>query len=550
MTRYLVIITLLGSFFLGSCRQQQQAVEQAQLGEIHIQVTGKPEAIPHFERGLLLLHSFEYEDARAAFVEARELDPDMMMAHWGEALTYNHPLWREQDFAAGREALERLGASAEERVARAQTDLERELLQAAEILYGEGDKVTRDKAYADYLGHLYEQYPTNHEVASLYALSLLGAVPVGRDEEAYERGAAIVRGILAENPRHPGALHYLIHSYDDPGHAYLALTAADSYAEVAPDAAHALHMPSHIYVALGMWDRVVSSNVASWEASVKRMLRNDLDNAARSYHAFHWLMYGYLQQGNQEEARTLMQRMDQYCREKPNISARSYLIEMKGNYLVETGDWQSAEAAITLDDRADLNISVRAIYDYLIGRNAHARGDQALLAQTIAKMEDARKRTTQLVGDTGIPMCSAGGANREVPNKLDLQQAEVLELELRGLLADLQGQKKEAERWLKAASEAEDLASYSYGPPPIVQPSRELYAEWLLANGRAAEAITQFDAAAKRGPNRRRVLLGLQQAAKAAGNKEREAEATMALQAIAQDAAEQTARLRPEGELL
>ncbi|MCF6223634.1 MAG: hypothetical protein L3J34_07890 [Flavobacteriaceae bacterium] len=147
------------------------------------------------------------------------------------------------------------------------------------------------------------KYPDNHEVKAFYALSLLGSVSDGRDDEIYGKGAKIAQGIIEENPNHPGALHYLIHSYDDPKHANLALDAAYSYAKVAPDASHALHMPSHIFVAMGMWDEVVKSNENSYQASVNRMERKKLDNDARGYHAFHWLEYGYLQQNRFEDAK-------------------------------------------------------------------------------------------------------------------------------------------------------------------------------------------------------------------------------------------------------
>ena len=142
---------------------------------------------------------------------------------------------------------------------------------------------------------LSEKYPNNHEISAFYALSLLGSVPDGRDDAIYGKGAIIAKGIIEENPNHPGALHYLIHSYDDPAHAHLALNAANSYAKVAPEASHALHMPSHIYLAMGMWDEVISSNINSYQASINRMERKNLDNNARGYHAYHWLQYGYLQ---------------------------------------------------------------------------------------------------------------------------------------------------------------------------------------------------------------------------------------------------------------
>ena len=503
-----------------SCTGRQPKEEKAasRLGEVHFQVSGAPGAQPFFEKGLLLLHSFEYEDARGEFQKAQEADPDFAMAYWGEAMTHNHGLWRQQDYEEARAVLEQLAPTAEERLAKAGTEMEKDFIQAVEVLYGEGEKVERDKAYAEYMSGLYEKYPGNHEVAAFYALSILGAVPVGRDEEAYEKGAAIAEGILRENPSHPGALHYLIHSYDDPGHAQLAKLAADSYADVAPDAAHALHMPSHIYVALGLWHEVVASNEASYAASVNRMERKRLDNDARSYHAFHWLLYGYLQQGRVEDARRIMEQMMEYTGELPSKSACSYLIRMKGNYLVETEDWDGPLADIEVDLK-ELNITFQAIGHFLEGMKAYRKKDAAEMEARLEAMASARQQASMGVTGEGVPMCGAGGSYGQ-PNQLDIDQAYILELELKGLLAMLKGQPAEAERWLQKASAVEDNASYSYGPPEVVKPSYELYGEWLLEQDRPEDALRQFERALERGPLRVRALRGKLGAARALGKED------------------------------
>src|SRR5688572_25203201 len=267
------------------------------LGELTFDVTGSEAANVHFMRGHLLLHSFEYEDAAEAFRQAQQEDSTCVMAFWGEALTYNHPIWQEQDYEKGKTALEKLGINHAERIEKTSSELERDFLKATDILYGVGTKPERDKAYADFMGSLYEKYPGNHEVASIYALSLLGSVSVGRNDETYQLSAKISQKILKANPTHPGALHYLIHADDDPMHARDALVAANEYALVAPDASHALHMPTHIFVALGMWDKVIDLNEQSWRSSQERKSRKNLTNDQLGYHSFHWLEYGYLQKG-------------------------------------------------------------------------------------------------------------------------------------------------------------------------------------------------------------------------------------------------------------
>jgi pentatricopeptide repeat protein len=534
------LYAILFSLLLVSCSSEKKPESQAEgrLGEIQLEVSGAAEAQPHFERGLLLLHSFEYADAADAFKQAQEVDPDFAMAYWGEAMTYNHSLWRAQDHEQGKAALEKLGATPKDRKAKALTTLEQDFLQAVEILYGEGIKTERDQAYADYMQTLYQKYPENTEVAAFYALSLLGSVPVGRDDEVYEKGATIAKSIIAENPNHPGALHYLIHSYDDPMHASLALHAADSYSKVAPDAAHALHMPSHIYVAMGMWDEVVASNEVSWQASVDRMKRKNLDYSAQSYHAFHWLLYGYLQQGRYAKARQIMDDMVRYTDTVPSKGSRAYLISMKGTYLIETNDWDNEIAEIEVD-MDDLNISLRAIYFYLEGVKAYHKKDKSGLEEVIHTMEDERIQKTALITEKGLALCAGAGGMSDTPNQLDVDQAYVMELQLRGFLAGLEDHEEEAEKFLKQAAMLEENVSYSYGPPPIVKPSHELYGEWLLQTNHPEEAQVQFEKALERGPKRVLSLLGQKQAATLLNDSDKAKEANDLLQKIQQQADEE-----------
>ena len=363
----LFILSIILIFTACTTNTSSDNAKDSTLGELFLEVTGESEALPSFKTGLLLLHSFEYKDAREAFEEAQLIDSSMAMAYWGEAMTYNHNLWGQQDFEKGVSVLEKMKMLNQ---FTGLTDLESDLIKSIEILYAaDKEKLLRDQEYADFMKTLYEKYAGNHEVASFYALSLLGSVPDGRDVEIYEKGAEIVKKILEENPKHPGALHYLIHSYDDPGHAKFALDAAHEYAIVAPDASHALHMPSHIYVALGMWDEVVASNEHSYQASVDRMKRKDLDNNARGYHAYHWLEYGYLQQGKVDTAAQMVREIARLSEASPSKRSRAHVVLLKGTYLVETNDWDSDIAEIEVDI-SDLNISLRSQYRFLEGMKA------------------------------------------------------------------------------------------------------------------------------------------------------------------------------------
>ena len=179
---------------------------------------------------------------------------------------------------------------------------EKGYLAAVETLYGEGSKIDRDYDYSEAMRGLSERYPEDMEAKSFYALSVLGTTQGERDFSVFMRAGAIVEEVFAVNPRHPGAAHYLIHSYDDPVHAPLGLRAARVYAEIAPAASHAQHMISHIFVAMGDWENSVESNVKAWNVSVERAKRKNLDADAQNYHAHYWLMYSYLQLGQYEEA--------------------------------------------------------------------------------------------------------------------------------------------------------------------------------------------------------------------------------------------------------
>ncbi|AFL80133.1 hypothetical protein Aeqsu_0624 [Aequorivita sublithincola DSM 14238] len=499
--RYLSLFLAL--FIMFSCKQQE--TKNSFLGVVDISVSGKKSAQPHFEKGLLLLHSFEYEDAREAFQKAQNEDQKMPMAYWGEAMTYNHSLWQQQNYEAAATVLAKLdGLDLEKNT----SEIEQDLIKAAKILYQpKTEKTQRDIAYSEFMEGLYEKYPANQEVAAFYALSLLGSVPEGRDDILYGKGAKIAKGILKENPNHPGALHYLIHSYDDPEHAPLALDAANIYAKVAPDAGHALHMPSHIYVAMGMWDEVISSNIDSYQASINRMEKKELDNDARGYHAFHWLEYGYLQKGNHKEAKKMVLDMQKYASEKPSKKARVHLVFLKGTYLVETDDWNGIVADIPVDI-TDLNISIRSQYHFLEGMKAYKEGNSKKLDSILTTIDQDINRETFIAKEGSSKLCS--NVSRDEATQIDLKEAQIRQNQLGALQAEMNNNSALAEEHLLKSIAIENSISYSYGPPSIQKPTHELYADWLLSKERSEEANQQYTLAQKLGPSRLRVLEGLE----------------------------------------
>jgi tetratricopeptide (TPR) repeat protein len=472
------------------------------LGEIDFPTSGSPEAQEYFIRGALLLHSFEYADAAEAFREAQLLDPDFAMAYWGEAMTYNHSLWSEQDREAAWEVLERLGSTTEARLAKATGEREKGYLQALEVLYGEGTKLERDRAYAEAMRRLHEQYPDDNEAQAFYALAILGTAHDGRDHETYMRAAAQAEEVFRDNHRHPGAVHYLIHSYDDPVHAPLGLRAAQAYSEIAPAASHAQHMISHIFVALGYWDEVVLANERAVEVADERVQRKDLPVDARNYHALHWLAYGYAQQGRYDDARDLLEQMNADAEESGSSRARRHLAMMRADYLVNTRRWNDGALDIGVDV-SGLGTAIVARHHFANGMAALALGDRAAAARELAAMKERLQ-----AADASSPETYGPG----------VQAARVMTLELEALLLSAAGNEDDAIALLWSATALEDDIPYEYGPPRVVKPSHELLGELLLKGSDFAEARVAFEGGLARAPRRSESLLGLAHAAEGVGD--------------------------------
>src|SRR5947207_3898281 len=282
------------------------AFSQQDLGEVAFANSGPPAVQADFIRALAQLHNFEYDDAAGHFRAAQKAAPDFAMAYWGEAMTQNHPLWHEEDVAAAREILNRLALTPEARLAKATTEREKLYLQSVEVLFGEGTKEERDRRYESVLAELHRRFPEDVDATAFYALAILGTAEHGRDFATYMRAAAVLEEVFPQHPRHPGVVHYLIHSYDDSIHAPLGLRAARIYAKIAPEAGHAQHMTSHIFLALGMWDDEVKANETA-VAVVNRLRQKAGRPPGKCGHYNEWLEYGYLQQGRVADARRVLE---------------------------------------------------------------------------------------------------------------------------------------------------------------------------------------------------------------------------------------------------
>lgn len=482
------------------------------LGEIAFPTTATaPAAQQAFIRGMLLLHLFEYPFARAEFQHAQEIEPEFAMAYWGEAMTHNHPLWDEQDLAAARAALARLGATAEQRQGAVGDERERAFLGSLDALYGDGSKAERDRAYLRALEAMALKWPEDHEVQLFYALALLGVHAGVRDTPTYMLSTAISQSVFCANPQHPGAAHYLIHGVDDPEHAALGLAAARALARMAPDAGHSLHMTSHIFTALGMWDDVVTANENALR--VQNAMRQEQGEAGRNWgHYAFWLLYGYLQQGRHADAKALLTSAYRELQEanetpqdplvlEPDRSHAGSVVQMWARYLIETRDWNSEIAAWTfkLGDAFDPNLNFSYIQALRAAQAGQAAGVQQYLAQF-----------TQLKQALG----------REVRNQpaqqptqlLYLERLDVMEQQLLAAVEIARGETLAAARFAGEASRLEGDMPYAYGPPFVDWPAAEMHAELLLEARRYAEAAEAFDDQLKRTRLRSASLLGLARA--------------------------------------
>ena len=490
------------------------------LGKLEHSFTLNKATQEKFEEGLLLLHNFEYDDALTAFEEATALDSTEVLTHWGEAMCHYKALWRLQNTEKGRAILSRLGSTKEERLASINDPIEKAMWELVEIMYGEGEFEERNKKITAHLASLHEQYPQHQEIAAFYALSLIWSTEeYGNGSKDLRLAASIADNIIKVNPLHPGALHYKIHALDGPTSAKDAHAAANAYAKVAADAAHALHMPSHIYLALGEWEGVVNSNQDSYNASVARMKNLELGDGARGYHSFAWLHYGLLQQGRYTEAEQVLKDMLTYVPKDPTKGARGYLLGMQSRQLAESG---AVSAGILMDTDIkvdDIGLMAKSVRSFLRAQLAYQNKDTKTMNDETKWLSKQISIASQQVEGDGIAMCAAG-TSRYAPTENAINSAKVVIAQINGMRALTEGKDDQFQAHMKEAVALEDQTNYPTGPPRITKPSFEQYGEWLLAKGNYTEAIEQFDKALQRMPRRSKALIGKMTALKALGKKD------------------------------
>ena len=519
------ILSLSAPSALNALHAQQQLP-----GRISFPNSGSPAAQAPFIRGVLLLHSFEYDDAIAAFREAQQVDPGFALAYWGEAMCYNQPLWYNENVDKARQALGRLAADAAARQAKAPTAREKGYLDAVERMFGNvrgasagssirgggpglsDAKASRNRAYAERMAELSRQFPTDDEAAAFYALALLGArAETDRDTPVMQKAGAIALAVLKRNPQHPGAAHYALHAFDDGEHAAMGLEAARTYARIAPASSHARHMPSHVFLPLGMWDDAAASDESSFAVSVDRVKRLGLSMAQADFHSLGWLQYEYLQQGRFAKAREAMTTVedalaarDSVRRQTPMhqhveseigrgygpMSLKGELASMRARLVLESGRWEEMKGRSSFDNVDEL---------FALGIASVKLGDEARAEAVFDQLQQARVAA---------------------PDPDNKRLASIMSGELAGLIQLARGQKTEAMQTLTGAARAESQLPRPIARPYPVKPAVEVYAEALLLSGNAGEAVRQFQASLARTPRRAASLIGLARAAQAAGQRE------------------------------
>jgi tetratricopeptide (TPR) repeat protein len=475
-------------------------------GQVHFPISCTSDAQRQFDRALAVLHSFWYEEAVKEFTAIGETDPGCAMAEWGVAMSLWYPLW----YPPGEKALKAgADAVAKARALGAKTERERDYIEAIAVFYTDAD--TRDHrarslAYEKAMEQLHLRYPEDSEAAVFYALALDATAPPNDKSLANQRkAAAILEKVHAEQPGHPGVAHYLIHSYDSPALAAQGLPAARSYAEIAPDVPHALHMPSHIFTRVGSWQESIASNersAAVGQAYARETFGRDV-LWDQSLHAMDYLEYAYLQTAQDVAAKRVVDDIAASSKVEPMSRAAAYAVAaVPARFALERRDWAQA-ASLSLPAAGipwERFPWAAAMISYTRALGAARTGDEAQARQEIAKLDAMH---TKLI---------------EAQDGYWADQVDVQRRAATGMLAHLRHADDEAVASLRSAAELEASTEKSPVTPGAVVPARELLADLLLETGQPAEALRQYEATLASDPNRFRSVFGAAQAAERSGD--------------------------------
>jgi tetratricopeptide (TPR) repeat protein len=485
------------------------ASSNERLGTVTFPVSCNAAAKAEFPRAVSLLHSFWYEESEKSFRKIATADPKCGMAWWGVAMSTFHPVWPSPysppELKRGIEA-----AKTASRVG-AKTARERAYIDAIATFYRDAETVdtpTRARAYEAKMQALTAAFPDDDEAAIFYGLILINhgmAMPKDKTYAKQKEAAVLFNRLLAKYPDHPGIAHYLIHSFDYPALAPLALDAAYAYAKIAPSAPHALHMPSHIFVRLGMWPEAIQSNLASAEAARNHANHNHPGSTAfDALHAYDYLTYAWLQRGEDDKVQALVTELaSTHALNVDNFAGYYALASVPARFALERRRWSDAAAlGITAPDlkwqaysyAESVTYFARAIGAARSGNPARAKSDVERLSQLKQKLADEK-------------------------NAYWSEQVEIQRLAALGWIARAEGYNDDAIKQLSAAADLEDTTDKSPVTPGPMLPAREMLGDLLLEIGRPADALTAYEATLKGSPNRLNALTGAARAAQLAGDR-------------------------------
>ncbi|MBL4821019.1 MAG: hypothetical protein JKY98_08550 [Gammaproteobacteria bacterium] len=458
--------------------QPGYSADLERLGSIQFATTATEAAQEHFLAGVYYLHNFGWNQARIEFQRAQTLDANFAMAYWGESLTYNHPLYPQQDTDSPSRVLKKLGFNSSERLRKAPSELEKGFLRAAEAYaFSEGSSKQRRLTYHQSMQELYEKYPEHAEVRAFYALSLLSIAtdfPGEQRKRIRRQAGEIANKLFQENDRHPGAIHYLIHSHDDPDNAYLALDAANKYVEIAPLIAHARHMPSHIYIHMGRWYEVADLNETAFYTA--RAMWRPGDDPTVQNHILEFGQYGDLQLANYNTAERWIERAEDTLRQDPANRAIAVMLErLKARLIIESRRWQYAPADPTKTDDQLFAIGLSAINMKNLSLSREA--NQILKERVSENLEN-------------IPL-------------------HIAQLELEASILAAAGETDDALKIINSAIELTRKHPASSPLPAPLKPVHELKGEMLLRAKRFPAALNAFQRSLAATPFRPWSILGL-----------------------------------------
>jgi tetratricopeptide (TPR) repeat protein len=475
-------------------------------GEVNFQISCGPAVQKTFKEAVWTLHSFWYPEALKGFTAVTEAEPGCAMGYWGIAMSHWYPLWFPPSPAAlkaGAEAVEKAVAAGPK------TEREKDYLAAIAAFYRDSDKLdhqTRAVAYEKAMEQVYLRYPEDREAAVFYGLALnASALPTDKTYANKRKAAEILNKVWAEQPNHPGVVHYLIHSDDSAQFAAAGLDAAICYSKIAPDVPHALHMPSHIFTRLGMWQQSIDSNRAAHAAAVayvrKTLGPESFDS--ETVHTMDYLEYAYLQTAQDRGAKEVVDELTSFRRSAaPNPPTAYAVAAIPVRFALERRDWHAAASlsAPAIGFPLERFPWAEAMLSFARSLGAAQTGDIPGAQAEIAKLQSLEDKLL------------------EAKDSYWANQVEVQRLGAAGILAHVQGDDKKAIELARAAADLDATMDKHPATPAAVLPARELLADLLLELNEPGAALKEYEQALRNDPNRFRSILGRARAAKQLGD--------------------------------